>query len=238
MCQMNGLPDPLNSWPTNKVRGHWYDKFLGQFIGRKQHLLQWHANLGSVYFDVKWFSENDFFILRCLLRRKIMVKRKYFPFDQKFFFNFRKMVYGFNNCKPFSDFEQNDVPCQGMLRTLPRPARDFTRTCPGLDPDPPGTCSGLDRDLTRTHLRLDRDSPRTWSGPAWDLTSTYSGLARNLNGTHSGLHRDLPETSPGHAQDFTGTYPGLVRDLPKTRPGLDRYLPGSRSSHGWVLDRS
>jgi hypothetical protein len=32
--------------------------------------------LGSVYFNVKWFPENNFHILQYLLRRKIKVKRK------------------------------------------------------------------------------------------------------------------------------------------------------------------
>jgi hypothetical protein len=50
-------------------------------------------NLGFVYFDVKWFLENNFRILQCLLQHKIVVNRKYFSFDQKFFFNFQKMVY-------------------------------------------------------------------------------------------------------------------------------------------------
>jgi hypothetical protein len=51
-------------------------------------------NLGSVYFDLKWFLENNLRILWCLLQYKIVVNRKYFSFDQKFFLNFWKMVYG------------------------------------------------------------------------------------------------------------------------------------------------
>ena len=65
-----------------------------------------HLVFSSISFDVKWFPENDFYILRCLLLRKIMVNEKYFPFDQNSSLIFKKwFMVGFENCKPFFDFE-------------------------------------------------------------------------------------------------------------------------------------
>jgi hypothetical protein len=46
--------------------------------------------------------ENDFDILWCLVRAKIMVNENHFRFDRKTFFNFWKTIYGFKNRKSFS----------------------------------------------------------------------------------------------------------------------------------------
>jgi len=59
------------------------------------------SNLCSVCFGVKWFLENDFGILRCLVGAKIMVNENHFRFDHKSFFNFWKTIYGFKNRKSF-----------------------------------------------------------------------------------------------------------------------------------------
>jgi hypothetical protein len=111
------------------------------------------VTLGSVYFDVKWFLKNDFHILRYLLRRKIVVNGKYFPFDQKFFFNFQKMVYNYENRKPFSDSEHLTLKSTDLVKTCPRPHH-----------------------LPKTHPGLDRDLPKTHSGPRQDLLETWVGI--------------------------------------------------------------
>jgi hypothetical protein len=53
-------------------------------------------------FGVKWFLENNFGILRCLVGAKIMVNENHFRFDRKTFFNFWKTIYNFKNRKSFS----------------------------------------------------------------------------------------------------------------------------------------
>jgi hypothetical protein len=82
--------------------------------------------------------------------RKIIVNGKYFSFDRKFFFNFLKMVYNFQNCKqnnkPFSNFEHLIFKLTDPTMTRLGPHQDLT-----------GTPSGLTWDSTR---------------PAWDLTET------------------------------------------------------------------
>ena len=173
-------------------------------------------DLGSVYSDVKWFPENDFRILRYLLWHKIMVKEKYFPFDWKFFFNFQKMVYNFKNRKPFFDFEQNDVPCQGMPRTL----QDLLRTSLGPARDLTGTHSGLDQDLPGTWPRPAQDLLGTSPVPAWDPPGTWIGLTHDFTRTCPGFHRDLLGTSSRLAREMSGTCPRPTRDLTETRLGL------------------
>jgi hypothetical protein len=86
---------------------------------------------------------------------KIIVNEKHFPFDLKFIFNFQKIVYDFQNRKPFFDFEH-------LILKLTYP----TKTRLGLEQDSPGALSEPSRELSGTHLRLDRDSPRTCLGPA------------------------------------------------------------------------
>jgi hypothetical protein len=63
-----------------------------------------------------------------------VVKGKYFPFDPKFFFNFQKMVYDFENHKPFSDFEHFILILTYPVKAHLGPYRDLTRTCPRLNP--------------------------------------------------------------------------------------------------------
>ena len=149
-------------------------------------MVLYFCTLGSIYFDVKWFSENNFRILRCLLQRKIGVKGKYFSFDRKFFFNFQKMVYGFENRKPFFDLEHLIFkliylvkarlgPCRGLLGTSSGLARNFIGTHPELDQDLTGTPRTLPRlaqarDFTGTY-------PRPAHGPARDFTETCPGPA-------------------------------------------------------------
>ena len=174
--------------------------------------------LGSIYFDVKWFSENDFYILRCLLRRKIVVKGKYLSFNRKFFFNFRKMVYDFENRKSFSDFEHLILKLTYPVKARLGPCRELTGTCPGPAWDSPKTC-----------LRLDWDPLGNWPGFTQDLTRTCPGLHRNSLGTSSRPARDLSGTYPGLTWDFIGICLGLVRDLPRTRQGHDRDPPGTWS---------
>jgi hypothetical protein len=88
------------------------------------------------FFRLKMVSKkNDFCILRYLVRCKITINGIYFPFDRKFFFNFRKWFTVFKNRKSFSDFEH-------LILKLTYPAK--TRS--GLD----GTLSGLDRDPPET----------------------------------------------------------------------------------------
>ena len=60
-----------------------------------------------------------------------MVKGKYFPFDRKFFFNFWKMVYGFENRKPFFDFEYLILKLTYPVKARLGPCQDLTGTCPG-----------------------------------------------------------------------------------------------------------
>jgi hypothetical protein len=69
-----------------------------------------------------------------LLQRKIVVKGKYFPFNRKFFFNFRKMVYSFENCKAFSDFENLILKLKYPVKARLGPCQDMTGTCPGPNP--------------------------------------------------------------------------------------------------------
>jgi hypothetical protein len=123
--------------------------------------------------------KNDFHILQCLACRKIIVKGKHFPFNQKFIFNFGNIVYGFKNCKPFFDFEYLILKLTYLAKTHSRAPRDLTRTRLGLDQDMDslGTCLGLDRDLSRDLPRPTRDLPRTCLGhdqnSHQDLPRTY-----------------------------------------------------------------
>jgi hypothetical protein len=54
---------------------------------------------------VKYFMDNIFCILRCLVQPKIMVNGNHFQFDCKSLFNFWKTIYGFKNHKSFSKFK-------------------------------------------------------------------------------------------------------------------------------------
>jgi hypothetical protein len=77
-------------------------KFWGLWFGGWQTSdNKTNTNLCSVCFGVKWFLENDFGILWCLVGVKMMVNEKHFWFDYKTFFNFWKTIYGFKNRKSF-----------------------------------------------------------------------------------------------------------------------------------------
>jgi hypothetical protein len=67
-----------------------------------------------------------------------MVNEKYFLFDQKFFFNFRKI----ENGKPFFDFEYLILKSTNLVKTHPGPHQDLT-----------GTRLELTWDPARTYLR-------------------------------------------------------------------------------------
>ena len=81
--------------------------------------------------------KNIFCIFGCLVRRKIIVNGKYFPFGRKFFFSFQ-------NRKLFFDSELLILKSMDLAKTRPGPCQDLTRTCSRLNWDPLGTYLGLD----------------------------------------------------------------------------------------------
>lgn len=75
--------------------------FIFIFFGGRKGLI--NLMLRLFWFGVKWFLKNNFSILRCLVRAKIMVNENHFRFHRKTLFNFLKMIYSFKNRKLFSE---------------------------------------------------------------------------------------------------------------------------------------
>ena len=128
---------------------------------------------------------------------KIMVNEKYFLFDRKFFFNFRKMAYGFQTINHFFDFEHVIFKLMDPTKTHLEPHWDLIGTYRGLDWGSPKTRSGLCRDLPKTRK---------------DLTENCLIPRRDLLGTRSGLAQDPLEIPPEHTWDLTR----LEQDLLET----------------------
>jgi hypothetical protein len=110
----------------------------------------------------KMIYKKCFSYFECLVRRKIIVNGKYFSFSWKFFFNFWKMVYGFqilNHFRILSILFSNLQIMPRLVGTWPGPIQDLIGTCLKFDQDPPGAWLGLAQDPFGTYL---------W--PAQDLT--------------------------------------------------------------------